>query len=158
MLLDAVGTAMQALEGSGLGRAARSSSWIYPLANLVHVLGAALLVGAIAAFDLAVLRRGHGIAIVAGATIPVAAAGLALQLASGIVLLAPEATALWRNPAFLLKTAILGLGLVNVAVVHRLHGRSLREGGPVDGLRPLAAVSLLAWVLVLLAGRAIAYV
>lgn len=158
MLLDAVGAAMQALEGSGLGRAARSSSWIYPLANLAHVLGAALLVGAITAFDVKVLRRGHGIALVAGATVPIAAAGLALQLASGVVLLAPEATALWRNPAFLFKTSVLVLGLANVALVHRLYGRFLREGGPVDGLRPLAAFSLIAWVLVLLAGRAIAYV
>jgi hypothetical protein len=158
MILEAIAAAMASLEGSGLGRAARASSWIYPLANLAHVLGAALLVGAIAAFDLRVLTRGHGISVVAGATIPLAAFGLALQAASGVVLLAPEATALWRNPAFLFKAAVLALGLANVVLVHRLHGRALREGGPFEGARPFAAVSLASWVLVLLAGRAIAYV
>ena len=65
MPLDAIGAAMQAMQDSELGRIARSSSWLYPLANLIHVLGAALLVGAIAAFDVRVLLRGHGIALVA---------------------------------------------------------------------------------------------
>ena len=48
---------LAAFEASGLGHTARNSVWLYPLANLVHVLGAALLVGSIAVFDILVLRR-----------------------------------------------------------------------------------------------------
>ena len=36
-------------------------------------------------------------------------------------------------------------------------GRALKTGTPLDGARPFAAVSLASWILVLLAGRSIAY-
>jgi hypothetical protein len=53
--------------------------------------------------------------------------------------------------------AMLIFALGNVAVFHRRFGRALKGGAPLDGARPLAAVSLASWVLVLLAGRSIAY-
>ena len=92
MVPETIAAAMLAFEQSGLGHAARSTIWLYPLANLVHVLGAALLVGAIATFDLQVLRRQGNLTIVGRATIPLAAFGVVLQLASGIVLLSAEAS------------------------------------------------------------------
>ncbi len=49
---------LAALEASGLGHAARHSAWLFTAANLLHVLGSALLVGAIAVFDLKVLAAG----------------------------------------------------------------------------------------------------
>ena len=94
------------LEASALGQTARSSVWLYPLANLLHVLGAALLVGAIAVFDVLILR-GRLLEAVGAARValPIAAIGLLLQALSGPVLLAAEATALGRNPVFLAKSA-----------------------------------------------------
>ena len=83
---------MRAYEHSGLGIAARSTTWLYPLANLVHVLGAALLVGAIAVFDVQVLRRAGNLRTLARATLPIAIAGLVIQLASGLILLSAEAS------------------------------------------------------------------
>ena len=50
------------LEASALGQVARSSSWFFPLSNIAHVLGGALLVGAIAVFDVLLLRRRYEIA------------------------------------------------------------------------------------------------
>lgn len=147
-----------ALEGSALGQVARASSWLYPLMNLAHVLGAALLVGGIAVLDVAVLRRLREAGPIGRIAIPLAAFGIALQVLSGVVLLAAEATALVRNPAFLAKMGLVVLGLANVALFHRAFGGDLRAGLTLDGARPLAAVSLTAWVLALLAGRAIAYV
>ncbi len=55
-LPDIITAAFTALEQSSLGAAARGSAWLYPLANVSHVLGAALLVGAIATFDIQVIR------------------------------------------------------------------------------------------------------
>ena len=66
---------MLADEQSGLGHAARSTSWLYPLANLTHVLGASLLVGAIAVFDLQVLRSAGHVRALARATLPPVSAG-----------------------------------------------------------------------------------
>ena len=148
---------MLAFEQSGLGHAARSTTWLYPLANLVHVLGAALLVGAIAVFDVQVLRKAADLRAMGRATIPLAAFGVALQVASGIVLLSAEASTLVRNPAFQFKMAVLILGLANIALFHGSFDGRLKQGAPLDGARALAAISLGCWVLVLLAGRAIAY-
>jgi hypothetical protein len=147
---------MLAYEHSALGQAARGTTWLYPLANLVHVLGAALLVGAIAAFDIQVLRRAGEIKAVARATLPIAAAGLVLQLASGLVLLSAEASTLVRNPAFQFKMVVLMLGLVNLTVFHWRFGQTLHGDVP-HGAHALAGISLASWILVLLAGRAIAY-
>ena len=85
---------------------------LYTCANLLHVLGAALLVGAIATFDAAlVLRRDDSAAIVGRIAIPIAAFGVALQIPTGVVLLAPEARALGVNPAFFFKMTFLAVGL-----------------------------------------------
>jgi hypothetical protein len=149
---------LAAYEASGLGHAARNTVWLYPLANLVHVLGAALLVGSIAVFDILVLRRRYGDAAAAGrVAIPLAATGLALQAASGFVLLSAEATAVARNPAFLFKMALLAVGLANVAAFHANYGLAALADGRLRTVRFSAMVSLGVWILVLLAGRAIAY-
>jgi len=115
MAAEAIGGVMMAFEHSGLGHAARSTGWLYPLANLVHVLGAALVVGAIATFDIQVLRSVRGATIVSHTAIPIAIAGLLLQAASGVVLLSAEASTLVKNPAFQFKMAMLTFALANMA-------------------------------------------
>ena len=156
-LADAITAVMTALEQSGLGTAARGSAWLYPLANMSHVLGAALLVGAIATFDIQVLRRAKNVGVIARAVTPVAAFGLTLQVASGVVLLAADAMPVVVNPAFQFKMAMFALGLINVAIFRWRFGGGLKTETPLDGAAGLATVSLASWVLVLLAGRFIAY-
>jgi hypothetical protein len=146
VLPDIITAAMTALEQSSLGAAARGSAWLYPLANLSHVLGAALLVGAIATFDIQVVRRAKNAGVVARAVTPVAAFGLVLQVASGVVLLAADAMPVVVNPAFQFKMAF-----------RWRFGGKLRAEAPLDGATGFAAVSLASWLLVLLAGRFIAY-
>jgi hypothetical protein len=121
------------------------------------VLGAALLVGAIVTFDIQVLRRAKNVGVIARAVTPVAACGLVLQVASGTVLLAADAMPVMVNPAFQFKMAMFALGLINVAVFRWRFGGGLKAEGPLDGAAWLAAVSLASWLLVLLAGRFIAY-
>src|ERR1700731_3163134 len=121
---EGIGGVMMAFEHSGLSHAARSTGWLYPLANLSHVLGAALVVGAIATFDIQVLRRAQNVGVIASAVTPVAAFGLAL---------------------------------VNIAAFRWRFGGDLRAETPLDGATGLAALSLASWLLVLLAGRFIAY-
>jgi hypothetical protein len=136
--------ALSALELSSLGHLARHSAWAFMLANVLHVLGAALLVGAIAVFDSALVFGRY-------------AGGIALQVPTGLILLAAEATKLGINPAFYAKMTFLLIGLANVAVFHGFFGRSLRTGIVDSGARTLAIVSLAAWILTLVAGRLIAY-
>ena len=149
---------LASLEHSGLGHLARHSPWAYTAANVLHVLGAALLVGAIAVFDATLLaRRFEDASGVGRIAIPIAAGGLALQIPTGLLLLAAEARALGQNPAFYAKLAFIALGLLNVALFHARFGRALRTGLLSRGARGLALVSMGAWVLTLVAGRMIAY-
>jgi hypothetical protein len=148
---------LHALEQSGLGHLARHSAWTFTVANVLHVLGAALVVGAIAVFDLKLLFRAGHAAETGRAAIPLAAVGLALQIPTGLVLLAAEASALGHNPAFLYKLGFIGLGLVNVAFFHGRMGARMRHGPFPASARVFAGVSLLAWTGALVAGRMIAY-
>jgi hypothetical protein len=157
-VLSAIEAAMTALEQSGLGATARGSAWLYPLANLAHVLGAALLVGAIATFDVQLLRGAPHPRATYRAAMPVSAIGLALQIVSGVVLLAADATPVMGNVAFQFKMAMFALGLINVAAFYWRYGGALKADAPLDRGVEFAAVSLASWVLVLLAGRATAYI
>jgi hypothetical protein len=149
---------LAALEASGLGHVARHSSWLFTIANLLHVLGAAFVVGGIGVFDLKVIRdRGRGAGSVGRIAIPLAATGLAIQIPTGLVLLAVEATKLGVNPAFYAKMVFIVVGLVNLAVFHRRFGGHLRGEDLASSALPYATISFAAWVLALLAGRMIAY-
>jgi hypothetical protein len=149
---------LTALESSWLGHTGRHSAWLYMIANLLHVLGAAFVVGGIAVFDLKVLaERGKHAWQVGRYAIPLAAVGLALQIPTGTLLLSVEARALGVNPAFYVKLVFIALGLVNVALFHLRFGTALRTGALPPEARAYALVSLVAWIIALLAGRMIAY-
>lgn len=150
--------ALAALEASWLGETARNSAWFFTVANLLHVLGAALVVGSIAVFDIKLLtERGAGAAEVGRIAIPLAALGIAIQIPTGLTLLATEATALGVNPAFYAKMAVIVVGLINVVAFHVRFGSGMRGQSLPANARAHGVISLLGWVFVLLAGRLIAY-
>jgi hypothetical protein len=155
---------LMALERSALGHELRQSLWLYPTVETLHILGFALLVGAIVAFDLRVLSAPPGLDIAPWmrSVVPVAGAGLGLAAAMGFLLFTTEATAYIRNPLFLAKMALLALGLANVLWFHLGPWRLRREVGPSIGVLPAmrasALLSLGAWIAVLTCGRLIAYV
>ncbi len=147
------------LQDSWLGMVARGAGWTYAALNTAHVLGAALVLGAIAVFDvLVLLRRGPDAVAVARVAIPLATIGLIVQIGTGLFLLAADARATGMNPVFLAKLAFIALGIVNVAALHLRLGPAWRGGFPASEARLSALVSLAAWTLVLVAGRMIAYV
>lgn len=147
-----------AIEHSALGAALRTSLWLFPLVETLHIIGFAVLVGAIVTFDARVVaaRPGFELDRWRRAVLPVARTGFALALPMGLLLFATEATAYVANPAFLLKLAMLAFALANVAAFHLL-ARG-RECPVTPGLRATAGLSLLAWLGVLTLGRLIAYV
>jgi hypothetical protein len=126
----------------------------YPVANTVHVLGAALLFGAVLAIDLRWLGRlpEAPVRSVERVFTPVAVFGLVALVVSGTVLFAADARALVRSPIFFAK-----LGLIALAVGNFLLSRRLRpeRGGVAVALA--AGASLLFWAGVIVLGRWIAY-
>jgi hypothetical protein len=147
------------LEGSEFGRIARASAWLFPISNIAHVLGSALLVGSIAVYDVLLLGRRYDVAAAVGpVALPLAAMGVILLVPSGSVLFAAEATAIGRNPAFLFKMTLISIGLFNIAAYYAAAWRQGRDGGFARNARTHAAISLIVWLSVLLLGRMIAYV
>ena len=150
---------LAALETSWLGAAARSSTWLYPLANVGHVLAAALLVGSIAVYDVRLIAGGTARQItgLARTALPVAALGLILAAPTGLVLLSAEATATGRNPVFQFKMAVLALAALNIALFHARFRPLVLAAEAPGAVRLHGGLSLGAWIIVLCAGRLIAY-
>jgi hypothetical protein len=147
------------LESSPFGQIARSSAWLFPISNIVHVLGSALLVGSIMVYDVLLLGRRYDVAAaVAPVALPLAVLGMLLLVPSGSVLFAADARAIGRNPAFLFKMTLISIGLLNIDAYYAAAWRQGRQGGLARNARTHAVVSLIVWLGVILLGRMIAYV
>jgi hypothetical protein len=157
---------MEALEASWLGTQARTSTWLYPLVSVLHVLGVALLVGSIVVFDLRVLGAARRLPLDACAAyiLPIARAALAVQVVTGFTMFAADADHVYANPFFLAKLSLIGLAVVNILVFHGLARAHpyFYELDAVDALpawaKASAAISLIAWIGVACFGCMIAYI
>lgn len=150
-------TLLATLQDAAFGALVRDSVFLYPLANITHVVAVLVFFAAVAAMDLRLLGVfGGGPARgLIGRLRPVAIGALVVIVATGITLFVPEATAIGANPAFRLKLVLILIGLANIG----LNDWALRragEGGP--WVRMSAAASLVLWLMVAAAGRTIAYV
>jgi hypothetical protein len=163
-LQETLATLLESLEGTALATAVRESSWFYPAAELLHILGFVLLVGAAAMFDLRLLGLSRTIPVraLAGHLLPWSRAGLLVAVPTGLLMFAPDATAMAANPAFRLKLLLILAGGLNALAFHLGPFRSVRDWdrhAPAPARARLAAVlSLLIWTAVIAAGRLIAYV
>lgn len=140
----------------------RGSAMLYALVNAAHLLGIALLLGTILPLDLRLLGilPGPSPTLLAGFMSRIAGAGLALAMLTGLALVSVRPAEYLANPAFRAKAVLIGLALVNLALVHAGRGwRDLRSGaGPASrALRAGAAISAMLWLGVLLAGRLIGF-
>ncbi|MDP2358752.1 MAG: DUF2214 domain-containing protein [Beijerinckiaceae bacterium] len=148
-----------ALPGSGVLRASPTA---YLLINAAHILGIALLVGAILPLDLSLagVLRGPALDALAPFASRVAAGGLALAAATGLYLLSVRPSDYLANPAFLTKLGLLALALINIAMQHMGPGwrRVLAGERPSPAVRAVALTSAGLWVSVLVAGRWIGFV
>jgi hypothetical protein len=126
-------------------QAIRTSTLLWPAVSALHIAGFGVMLGAILAFDVAVLRRGP-VAVLRPWLVPLAGWALACALATGLVLFGTRASLYAQNPAMLAKLALVALGLLNVAAFR------LRPS------RALAALSLVIWPAVLVAGRWVAFI
>lgn len=145
------------LQESSLGDKVRRSTTLYPLANILHVVGVMGFFALVAVMDLSLLGLLEPVKArrVIAAYRPFAVVLLVLVAASGFVLFVPEAVALAANPAFQAKLALLLLGLANVMA----NDWALRRRGEGSRLVQLTAgISLLGWLAVAALGRLIAYV
>ena len=121
------------------------------------MLGAILLVGGIGLLDLRLLGYGKGIspAALSSAVTPLALAGFAIMLISGVLLFVADAEALSGSALFWGKMVLIGVAGLNAWTFRSLFN-DLPDTIP-DAARGLAAGSLIMWIGVVVMGRLIAY-
>jgi hypothetical protein len=157
------GGLLAAIEHSGLGNLARQSVWLYPAANVGHILALIVFVASVMMMDARLLGAFRDVSpgVILGRIRYLAVAGFLGMLITGSVLFATEATHVATNPVFRLKLALIGLGLVNALLFELFAARRVRDlparvGTPFFA-RVSAVVSLIVWFSVAAAGRLIAY-
>lgn len=129
--------------------------WLYPLLEVVHIAGIALLLGNLVLLEVRVFGAGVALPVkdLARLTLSLATAGFALATASGLLMFASQANELLTNRIFLVKMLLLMLLGCNAALFHG-RGSLQKLDNPA---RSLLLLSTLLWLAVLTCGRWIAY-
>jgi hypothetical protein len=154
---------MGAIEMSALGVAMRQSLWLYPIVEIVHLTGIALLVGSIAMLDLRLLGLSSSVPVrrLALHILPWTAASFLLIVPSGLAMFVAHAGDFIASPVFVLKISLILCAGVNAAVFHAGVFRGAAEWDvnrmPPAAARLSAALSLLLWISVIACGRLLAY-
>jgi len=147
------------MESSAIAEHLRVSRWGYAAVNAAHILGIALLVGAVIPFNLHMLGLWRGVPrmMLAPVLVPVAATGLALAVAAGTLLFSVKAVE-YSGIVFLqIKIVLVTAGTLSALLLHRAYGWSLQNATEAR-LRTHALLSLACWLGALVCGRLIAFV
>lgn len=150
------------LQDGALGAAMRQSPTLYPAVEILHILGLALLVGAIVGLDLRLLGLARRLPADGLTRLlrPLAIAGFCLAAPTGFMLFTAEAVSIAKNPMFLAKLTLIALAGANLAIFHLGPWRRVAAwalDGPPPAARISAALSIALWLGVIACGRLIAY-
>lgn len=154
---------LSAIEGSGVGAAIRQSVWIYPAANVGHVLAVVGFAGSVAVLDLVLLGviRGERRLELALAARRWAVTLLLAVAATGLVLFVAEASHVALNRVFQIKMLLLALGIANALLLGSRGIDALAALAdttpPPPTARRAAQLSIAIWLAVVALGRYIAY-
>ena len=147
-----------AIQASDISQALRFSRWGYATANAVHILGIALLVGAVVPLNLRLLGfwGQRSLTELARVLVPMAATGLTIAVLAGLSIFSVKAKTYATVELLWIKLALVLTGLVSAVAFHVMAGWWLQRSGPVQR-RVHAVISLGCWIGALLLGRYIAY-
>jgi hypothetical protein len=139
-----------------------NTAWGWPTIESIHFVALSVLLGSVGLFDLRVLGVAKQIPIPAlHRLIPFGVAAFAVNIVTGSMFFMSAPDQYMFNPGFRLKVACMLIAGLNVAVFYGFFARRLRHttGGDAAPLsiKIIAAVSLAAWVGVIVFGRLITY-
>ncbi|MBQ5949703.1 DUF6644 family protein [Massilia sp. ST3] len=146
-----------------LAAAMRGHPWLYPIVETGHIVGFAVLVGAVAMFDLRVLGFGRELPVRALARhlLPWSVGSLLLVVPTGLLMFSTQPLDMLGNPVFLLKLSLIATAGLNALLFHLgpyRHAGRWQDGAIPASARLQAALSLLLWIAVISCGRMLAYV
>ncbi len=155
----AVAEWLQWLEDTSLAVHIRQAAWLYPVIEIVHIVGIVLLVGPALLFDLRLLGFAQHLPVagLAKHLLSWSRRGLWLIIPSGILLFMTNARTLADDPVFRTKLILLVLAACNAGLFavfrSRWHGRQTM---PVPA-KAIAVCSILLWMAIIACGRLLAY-
>ena len=151
------------LESTAAATAMRQSPWLYPIVEILHIVGFVVLVGSAAMFDLRLLGLSRQLSVkgMERHLLRWARASLLVVVPTGSLMFAAHATEFAYNPAFRLKLVLLVAAGLNAAAFHLRPFRLVSEWD-AGARAPLAArfaggLSLVLWAGVIACGRLLAY-
>jgi hypothetical protein len=155
---------LQWLESTSPAVLMRDSMWLFPAVEAVHLIGIVFLVGSTSVLDLRLLGlalKGTSISRLTNRVLPWAWIGFTIQLVTGVLLFASEATATYTNGMFRLKMLMIAAAGINAMAFHLTTNRRAAEWEN-NRATPVAAKiaglsSIVLWFGIVFAGRFIAY-
>lgn len=152
------------LEASDVAVYIRQSSILYPVIEIVHIIGFIFLTGSAFLFDfrlLGVSKNRLSVSALAKHLLPWSRRSLLLVIPSGMLLFISDAKSLSTNNVFGVKLVLILFALTNAAFFHVYTFRTVdnwdhRSTVPVAA-RTAGIISLILWIAVITCGRLIAY-
>lgn len=155
---------LAAIEQLPLAVAMRHDLWLYPVVEIVHIVGFVVLVGGIVVLDLRLLglSKALPVRLLARHVLPWSLGALLLIVPSGLLMFIAHAGDFVGNTAFIIKMVLLLCAGANAAAFHAgvFRGAAAWDiAADVPRAAKLHALaSLLIWAGVLACGRLLAYV
>ena len=150
------------LETSSLAVYIRHSHILYPVIEIIHIIGFIFLVGSAFLFDLRLLGIARKLPVkdVADYVLPWSRRSLLIVVPTGLLLFISQAKALSTNGIFGLKLILILIAFSNAGIFHRFTFPSVSNWStsetPIEA-KAAAIISLVVWTLVITCGRLIAY-
>lgn len=152
------------LERTSWATGIRQSLWVFPILETTHLFGIVLLVASTTALDLRLLGlsfRERAVSEMARPLSRWAWAGFIVQLVSGFLLFASEATKLYVNEPFRVKMILIPIAGANILLFHYGVYRSVdrwdRSAAAPLSAKIFGVASILLWFGIVAAGRWIAF-
>ncbi len=152
------------LQKTGLAIRIRDSLLLFPLLESAHVIGLAIVVGTVLIIDLRLLGLAtmhRSFQRLAYETLPWTLGAFTLTAVTGALMFITNATVYFHNAYFRAKVVLLVLAALNALVFEQTTRRRVvqwdQAAVPPRGARAAAAVSLVIWIGVIVAGRMIGF-
>lgn len=155
---------LQWLHDTSLSVWLRDSTWTEPIVETIHVLTLTLFLGFAVLLDLRLLgvsMKRRRVSDVVAQLNPWLIGGFVVMIVTGVLLFSGDPVSFYTTIFFKLKMILLVLAGLNVFIFNTTIGRTIDKWDLSEHTPPRAKVaaicSLIFWVAIIAAGRAIAY-
>jgi hypothetical protein len=155
------------LISTGIGDYVAAHDWVWPFCETLHFFGMSVLLGTVGVVDLRVLGVAKGISIqLLDKFIPLGVIAFFVNMITGFIFIAGNPVGgpmeYLTNLSLQLKMLLVVIAGINLLVFYLTGIHRSLETVPADGNAPgsakvVAAVSLTAWIFVIVMGRFIMY-